>query len=181
MSLLQLARTLNNNPQLAAVLNYDAIVDYIGLIRCLKPAIALQEPSYHLDPPKSLTVSIHEFMKVCLNISDDIAKLVWVLFRDLAWEFEGDEGDIDALHHKYINLFMEHGLSRGISTLMDNAVIQLQLTCSIGLFNIAPPTRTCIDPTCHQQLLANRNEHIAQLAEPAVRTGSGGSARRSWV
>ena len=35
MSLLQLARTLNNNPQLAAVLNYDAIVDYIGLIRCL--------------------------------------------------------------------------------------------------------------------------------------------------
>ena len=62
-------------------------------------------------------------MKVCLNISDDIVKLVWVLFCDLAWAFEGDEGDIDALHHKYINLFMEHGLSGGISTLMDNDVI----------------------------------------------------------
>ena len=62
MSLLQLARTLNNNPQLAAALNYDAIVDYIGLIWCLKLAIALQEPSYHLDPPKSHIVhsQIHE-------------------------------------------------------------------------------------------------------------------------
>ena len=62
---------------------------------------------------------------------------------------------------------MEHGLSHGISTLMDNAGIQLQLTCCIGLFNIVPPTRTCIDLTCHQQLLANRNEHRAhKLGEP---------------
>ena len=117
MSLLQLAGTLNNNPQLAAALNYDAVVDYIGLIWCLKSTIALQEASYHLNPPESLTVSIHEFTKACLDVSDDIAKLAWVIFRDLAWAFEGDEGDMDALHHKYINLFMEHGLSRSISML----------------------------------------------------------------
>ena len=49
MSLLQLASALNNNPQLATALNYDAVVNYIGLIRCLKPSIALQQASYHRD------------------------------------------------------------------------------------------------------------------------------------
>jgi len=70
-------------------------------------------------------VSIHELTKVCLNISDDISKLAWVIFCDLAWVFEGDDGEIDASHHKHVNLY---GLSHGISMLMDNAGIQLQLT-----------------------------------------------------
>jgi CxC5 like cysteine cluster associated with KDZ transposases len=167
MSLLQLASALNNNPQLATALNYDAVVNYIGLIRCLKPSIALQEASYHCDPPDSLTVSIHEFLKVCLDISDDTAKLAWAVFRDLAWTFEGTDGDIDALQHKYIKLFMEHGLSRGISTSKPFPVYALLLTFHVGLFNITPPTRVCIDPTCRQQLLANRDEHRArELGEP---------------
>jgi len=169
MSLLQLASALSNNPQLATALNYDAVVNYIGLIRCLKPSIvALQEASYHHDPPDSLTVSIHEFLKVCLDISDDTAKLAWAVFRDLAWTFEGTDGDIDALQHKYIKLFMEHGLSRGISTFYNSLVfLRLQLNYCIGIFNITPPTRVCIDPTCQQQLLANRNERRArELGEP---------------
>jgi CxC5 like cysteine cluster associated with KDZ transposases len=167
MSFLQLARILSDNQELSA-LNYDAIVDYIGLVRCLKPSIALQEASYHPGPPASLTASIHEFLKVCLDISDDTAKLAWTAFRDLAWAFEGTEGDIEALHHKYIRLFMEHGLSRGISTFHTSLVfLRLQLNCYIGLFNITPPTRVCIDPTCRQQLLANRNEHrTRKLGEP---------------
>jgi len=41
MSLLQHTRTLSNNPQLAAALNYNAVVDYVGLTWFLKPTIAL--------------------------------------------------------------------------------------------------------------------------------------------
>ncbi|KIM74972.1 hypothetical protein PILCRDRAFT_827681 [Piloderma croceum F 1598] len=52
-----------------AAIPYDTVVKYIDLIRCLKPTIALQEASYHSDPPESLTVSTHEFLKVCLAIS----------------------------------------------------------------------------------------------------------------
>lgn len=52
-----------------AAIPYDAVVKYIDLVRCLNPTIALQEASYHSDPPESLTVSIHEFLKVCLAIS----------------------------------------------------------------------------------------------------------------
>jgi CxC5 like cysteine cluster associated with KDZ transposases len=137
-------------------------------VQCLKPLIALQEASYHSGPPASLTVSIHEFLKVCLNISDNTAKLAWAAFRDLAWTFEGTEGDIDALHHKYIKLFMKHGLSRGISMFRTFLVFfRLQLNCCVGLFNITPPTRVCIDPTCQQPLLANWNEYRAcELGEP---------------
>ena len=167
MSLLQLASALNNNPQLATALNYDAVVNYIGLIRCLKPSIALQQTSYHRDPPDSLSVSIHEFLKVCLDISDDTAKLAWAVSRNLAWAFEGTDKDIDALQHKYIKLFMEHGLSRGISMSKPFSVYTLLLTFPVGLFNITPPTRVCIDPTCRQQLLANTDEHRArELGEP---------------
>ena len=116
MNSLHLANILSNNQELSAALNYDAIVDYINLVRCLKPSIALQEASYHPGPPNSLTGSIHEFLKVCLDILDDTAKLAWAAFRDLAWAFEGTDEDMDALHHKYNKLFMEYGLSRDIST-----------------------------------------------------------------
>ena len=115
MSFLQLASILSDNQELSSTLSYDAIVDFVGLVQCLKPLIVLQEASHHSGPPASLTVSIHEFLKVCLNISDNTVKLAWTAFHDLAWVFKVTEGDINALHHKYIKLFMEHGLSRGIS------------------------------------------------------------------
>jgi hypothetical protein len=166
MSFLQLASILSDNQELSGTLSYDAIVDYIGLVRCLKPSIALQENLYNSGPPASLTVSIHEFLKVCLDILDD--KLAWVAFHNLAWAFEGTEEDIDALHHKYIKLFMEHGLSHGISMFHTFLVfVQLQLNYCIGLFNIFPPTCVCIDPTFQQQLIANRNEHrVCKGGEP---------------
>ena len=80
-----------------------------------KPLIALQEASYHPGLPDFLMVSIHEFLKVCLDILDNTAKLAWATFCDLAWAFEGSDEGMDALHRKYIKLFMEHGLSCGIS------------------------------------------------------------------
>jgi hypothetical protein len=115
MNSLQLVAALNNHPTLTAALSFDAIVTYIDLIRCLKPTIALQEASHYHNPPERLTVSVHEFLKVSLDISDHTAKLAWVVLRDLAWAYEGALGEIDVLQHKYIKLFMEHGLSRGIS------------------------------------------------------------------
>jgi len=90
-------------------------VNYVNLVCCLKPTIALQEASFHLDPPESLTAPIHEFLKVCLSMSDETAKLAWAVLQKVAWSFEATEAEEDLLQHKYINLFMEHGLSRKIS------------------------------------------------------------------
>ena len=41
MSFLQLASILSDKQELSGALNYDAIVDYIGFVQCLKPSIAL--------------------------------------------------------------------------------------------------------------------------------------------
>jgi hypothetical protein len=68
-------------------------------------------------PPLFALVSIHESLKAHLDISDDTAKPVWATFGDLTWVFEGNEGDIDVLHSKYIKLFMEHDMFRSIGTL----------------------------------------------------------------
>ena len=46
-----------------------SVVKCIDLFQWSKPIIALQEASYHSDPPESLTASILEFLKVCLAIS----------------------------------------------------------------------------------------------------------------
>jgi hypothetical protein len=82
MSFITLMKSLNLcDPELSATLGYDAIVKYVDLVRCLKSTIALQEPSYHLDPPEALSASVHEFVKVCLDISDETAKLAWITLR----------------------------------------------------------------------------------------------------
>jgi hypothetical protein len=86
------------------------------VVRCLKSTISLQEPFYHLDPPEALSASVHEFVKVCLDISDETAKLAWITLSKVAWNFEATEAEEEALQYKYVELFMEHGLSRGIST-----------------------------------------------------------------
>jgi hypothetical protein len=53
MSFLQFASTLNSNAPFAATLEFDAVLRYVDLVRCLKPTIAPQEVFYHLNPPKT--------------------------------------------------------------------------------------------------------------------------------
>lgn len=115
MNSFELIKAVESYPSLSSVLGYETLVDYVNLISYLKPTIALQQASYHLDPPESPTVPIHEFIKVCLGMSDEATKQAWTALRTLAWAREVTEADEEALQHKYIGLFMEHGLSRGIS------------------------------------------------------------------
>lgn len=168
MNFLGLAKTLGEHPQLSASLSYEDVVRYIDLLRCLKPTIALQRPSYDSSPPDSLTANVHEFLKVCLDISDDTAKLAWTSLRELAWTSPVTEVEADALRYKYIKLFMQHGLSRGICELyLKFCISRNSRSISTGPFNILPPTRICIDPKCRQQLLASEHEHRERkLTEP---------------
>lgn len=115
MNFLELAEVLNSCPKLSAGLSFDDVVKYVDITRLLKPTISLMEASYHLDPPEYLTVATHEFLKVCLNISDETAKLAWATLRKLAWSFEATKLEVDAMRQKYAILFLEHGIPRGIS------------------------------------------------------------------
>lgn len=88
MNFLELAEVLNSCLKLSAGLSFDVVVKYVDITCLLKPTISLMEASYHLDPPEYLTVATHEFLKVCLNISDETAKLAWATLRKLTWSFE---------------------------------------------------------------------------------------------
>ena len=115
MDSFELIKAIESYPELSSVLNYKTLIDYVNLISYLKPNIALQQASYCLNPPDSLTVSIHKFIKVCLGMSDEAAKQSWTALWTLAWAHEVTEANEEALQHRYIGLFMEHGLSCGIS------------------------------------------------------------------
>jgi hypothetical protein len=118
MNLTELAHILADTPELASVLNFDDAVTYVDLIRCMKPTLRLLKPSYHNDPPASLPHANHDFLKVCLGVTDDVAKLAWATFCTLAWKDDPvNSWESNAsLHAKYAALFLEHGLCRGIST-----------------------------------------------------------------
>jgi len=116
MKFSDLAKALEQYPALPLALDLHGILKFTDLVQCLKPTIALQEASYHTKPLESLTASVHEFFKVCLNITDDIAKIAWSALCIFAWDSKPTKAGLVGLQHKYIGDFMEHGLSRGIST-----------------------------------------------------------------
>jgi hypothetical protein len=118
MNLLDIANRLAATPSLARVLSFDDTIKYIDLVRCLKPTITLLQPSSQTVSPETLSYNDHDFLKVCLGLTDDVAKLAWATFRDLAWNEENraySPGDDASMHIKYARLFLDHGLSRGIS------------------------------------------------------------------
>jgi hypothetical protein len=117
MNFTYLARILVDTPELASVLTFDDAVKYVDLVRCLKPSLRLLQPSYDNRPPAALPNAPHDFLKVCLGVTDEVAKLAWATFRQLAWDNEDTntwEWDASA-HAKYAALFLEHGLIRGVS------------------------------------------------------------------
>ena len=100
---LVLAKVLVDRPELAAILSFEDVVRYVDLIHCLKPLIAMQEASYHHDPPDTFSVQFHEFLKICLDISDGTAKLAWFTLHTLAWECHATEGEEEGLQHRYMH------------------------------------------------------------------------------
>jgi hypothetical protein len=110
------------------VLSFDDSIKYIELICCLKPTIELLQPASQTAPPDSLSYNIHDFLRVCLGLTDDVAKLAWTTLRELAWS-EGDSvdgcGNDATTYIKYAPLFLDHGLSRGISMLLHSLRMSL--------------------------------------------------------
>ena len=53
---LALAEVLVDCPELSTILSFEDVIRYVDLICCLKPLIAMQEASYHHDPPDTLSV-----------------------------------------------------------------------------------------------------------------------------
>lgn len=111
MDLFQLSDILKENPELCSVFDYPAFCNYVELINLLRPKLEGLQASYRVGPPPTLSVNIHEFLKLCFSMSDYMGKLAWESFRTFAWNnrFHG-EAEEHAAIVKHMALFLEHGL-----------------------------------------------------------------------
>lgn len=88
MHLVQIAQALALAPELGAV-SYHQLITFIDLIRILKPILSRLRPAYYVDlPPESIPVNIHDFLLLCLDVSDECLEHLWATFKDLAWSDE---------------------------------------------------------------------------------------------
>lgn len=85
MDFLATAKLLASSPELASALKYEDLVTYIDLVSILKPKLGRWYGPYQDDPPERLPVNVHEFLKICLGMKDETAKIAWDKLRNLAW------------------------------------------------------------------------------------------------
>ncbi|KDR68401.1 hypothetical protein GALMADRAFT_231368 [Galerina marginata CBS 339.88] len=151
MDILSLSQIFTENPELCSVFDYKAIQTYVELVNLLRSKIQALQNSYQPDPPSSLSVNIHEFLKKCFAMSDYMGKLAWLCFRSTAWATPFLNNDEEqAARLKHLKLFLDHGLAR-----------------NIGVYNLQPPTSVCIDPRCCNQLHSQPNLlRERELSEP---------------
>jgi hypothetical protein len=116
MDLSTLARVLEASPELNRVLSYEGVITYIDLIRILKPDLNCWQPPHQEGPPERLPLATHDFLKLCLNLEDELAKLAWHALRQIAWNagVEGEDIHQTCARLKYLHLFLKHGPCRGI-------------------------------------------------------------------
>jgi hypothetical protein len=120
MDFLAIAKLLASSPELASTLKYEDLVTYIDLVGILKPKLSRWYGPYQDDPPERLPVNVHEFLKLCLGMKDETAKIAWDTLRNLAWSASMEADGLMAktrAHTKYIKLFLKHGTCRGLGKL----------------------------------------------------------------
>ncbi|KAF8054208.1 hypothetical protein FPV67DRAFT_1569119 [Lyophyllum atratum] len=151
MDILKLSAALLEHTELQATFDYIAITVYFDLVRLLRPILLRLRPSYRPEAPATLPINVHDFFNLCLGMEDDVGKLAWHSFKEFVWELPPLTRAEDlAFRARHIQLFLDHGLSRGI-----------------GVYNLEPPTQVCIDPQCSQPLCSDENiRRDRDLVEP---------------
>jgi len=67
-----------------------------------------------------------------------MGKLAWDRLRTFAWNTPFDSGEESSAVLKQMELFLAFGITQGI-----------------GIYNLEPLTRVCIDPLCTKELTSN--------------------------
>ena len=153
MDISTLSKRFYNDPELCSIFDFTALVSYVEIISLLKPKLSTILPSNQLGPPPTLPVNIHTFLRYCFSMSDDMGKLAWERLGSYAWinSFQDVEEE-HATMQKHARWFLQHGTKP---------------TCQVGIYNLEPPTRVCLDPRCGSPL--HSNKHILRnrdLVEP---------------
>ena len=117
MDFCTISKLLGESPELNKALSYEDVVMYIDLVHILKPDLSRWQPSQEDGPPERLPFATHDFLKLCLNLEEETAKLMWHTLRQVAWNVGNNEEDIQKHGYarmKYLDMFLRCGLCRGI-------------------------------------------------------------------
>ncbi|KAG6834471.1 hypothetical protein H0H93_009450 [Arthromyces matolae] len=132
LELQELVTILQRYPSLTVHLTLEALSKFIHLIRLLKPyLLTIKSPAFQVsaeESPEHLPRNVHDFLKLSMDLDDEVTKLAWLAVSPVAWIVETD---IETLRHsgqQYIQLFIDHGLARGIA-----------------FYHFAPPTVLCYE------------------------------------
>jgi hypothetical protein len=149
MSLNTVISALSTAPELTASWQLADALKYITLASYIKPLIARLKPSYHATAPDTLSIDMHDFLKLSLGMKDATAKVAWATMQDIVWEGSGCKTLLESFAKvsEYTEELITYGLPRGIG--MQFVIECLSLTyILLGVMNMYPPTRVCIDPEC---------------------------------
>ncbi|KAL0057308.1 hypothetical protein AAF712_016055 [Marasmius tenuissimus] len=122
-------QALYSNPFLQDDLSFDKLIKYIEIIHLLRPSLSFL---CSVGPPPLLPANIHDLLTSSLQIPHEAGKVAWETCRDFIWAMGTlSEREERGLRLKHARLFVEHGIGNGI-----------------GVFNLEPPFRTCINTAC---------------------------------
>jgi hypothetical protein len=64
------------------------------------------QSSYRSHAPESLPIDAHDFLKLCLGVTDKVGKLAWQQLRTTAWAHDLTPMEELAARTKHIQLFL---------------------------------------------------------------------------
>ncbi|KAF6763450.1 hypothetical protein DFP72DRAFT_1141386 [Ephemerocybe angulata] len=125
-----------NGSNLFDSVNLDTLLSFINIALLVKPLLLKHCSIYDPVPPLVLPNNVRQFIHASLDMEEKTVDDLWETFREEIWELEFDVDDLtETLGTRYIPLFLKHGPSN-----------------DIAFYNFSPPTRTCLDPGCDQEV-----------------------------
>lgn len=108
------ASLLQSHTELHEAFDFNKITMFIELVRLVKHIISQYQHHGIESAPERLLLFIHLFLRDALDIQDEMCKLSWSIFRDLAWNFHFSLEDDSALRTKHISTLLMYGLESNI-------------------------------------------------------------------
>jgi hypothetical protein len=103
------------HPEVQRHLDIDGCFKFIELIQFLKPTLSLHQApgtSEHL-PLEHLPPSFLNFIKKCLSLEQNTAKIIWEAIAPIAWSLGAPE-DTQAFGRRYLQFFLDNGRALGL-------------------------------------------------------------------
>ncbi|KZT63110.1 hypothetical protein DAEQUDRAFT_229694 [Daedalea quercina L-15889] len=131
MILLQtLSSTLSRYPHITSALPFSSFLLFFRLVAQLRTHLAWYRSPYDCDgPPVSLPSDVQSFIAAALSVSPSLVGELWDVFKEFAWTSAPADGE--QLSQDLVDILRQYGTPY-----------------NIGVYNLHPPTRFCLQQQC---------------------------------